>query len=53
MSEREEELQARTRAERQRQLGEHIEKIVREIPKAARCVLLVLLGWLFLVVLLV
>ena len=53
MSEREKEVQALTRAERQRQLGEHIEKIVRGIPKAARCVLLVLLGWLFLVVLLV
>ena len=45
MSEREEKLQAHTRAERQRQLGEHIENIIRGIPKAAKCVLLVLLGW--------
>jgi hypothetical protein len=53
MSEREKEVQAIARAERQRQLGEHIENIIRGIPKAAKCVLLVLLGWLFLVVLLV
>jgi hypothetical protein len=50
MSEREKEVQALTRSERQRQLGEHIENIIRGIPKAAKCALLVLLGWLFMVV---
>ena len=53
MSEREEELQARTRAERQRQLGEHIENIVYAIPRAIKCTLLAMLAYLFLVVLLV